>query len=215
MVKVKDANPGKPVSKVSPVGGKGSAGQVAFWVRVNGISGDDELYWNNDTKQLGLGTKTNPPDPSGYSDQGAGGPKVCFVSRTSQHAFRVVARGDGGTAIQGFNEGKAGGAGHFVITNPSNPSPPLAANTLGTGPLLDLTRGGTSKFRVSNEGNVGIGIFDTGDAPPSSKLHVASDSANNGYTGITIDVPGVGTKRILVGPPDSGGTGFRSLRVEN
>jgi len=63
---------------------------------------------------------------------------------------------------------------------------------------------------IDNVGKVGIGT-----TTPASRLHITSDSSTSGYTGVTVDIPGIGTRRISVGPPDSAGTGFRSLRVAN
>ena len=41
------------------VGGSGSVGQVAFWINSNTISGDNNLYWDNTNKKLGIRT-TSP-----------------------------------------------------------------------------------------------------------------------------------------------------------
>jgi hypothetical protein len=65
-------------------------------------------------------------------------------------------------------------------------------------------------FVIKNNGNVGIGT--TG---PQSQLHVTSDSATPYDTGISIEIPGVRTRRVVIGPPNSGGNGFRILRVAN
>ena len=40
----------------SLVGGSGANGQVAFWSSGDTISGDNELYWDNSSKRLGIGT---------------------------------------------------------------------------------------------------------------------------------------------------------------
>jgi hypothetical protein len=82
------------------------------------------------------------------------------------------------------------------------------------GTLLFYTRasGGSlsERMRIDTNGRVGVGM-----ASPSSRLHVSSDSATSGETGIIVEIPGIGTKRILIGPADSAGTGYRSLRVTN
>jgi len=68
----------------------------------------------------------------------------------------------------------------------------------------------TLRMKIDPAGKVGIGT-----STPSSRLHVTSDSATSGDTGVVVDIPGVGMRRVVVGPPDSGGTGYRSLRVVN
>jgi hypothetical protein len=40
----------------SLVGGSGASGQVAFWIGSDTISGDNQLYWDNANKRLGIGT---------------------------------------------------------------------------------------------------------------------------------------------------------------
>jgi hypothetical protein len=67
----------------------------------------------------------------------------------------------------------------------------------------------TEAMRIAG-GNVGIG------APtPSSRLHVTSDSTTSQETGVTVDIPGIGTRRIIVGDPNTAGAGYRTLRVAN
>ena len=41
------------------VSGSGASGQVAFWLDSSTLSGDDNLYWDNTNKRLGIGTN-NP-----------------------------------------------------------------------------------------------------------------------------------------------------------
>ena len=41
------------------VDGAGATGQASFWTDSNTISGDDDFYWNNTSKRLGIGTN-NP-----------------------------------------------------------------------------------------------------------------------------------------------------------
>jgi len=63
----------------------------------------------------------------------------------------------------------------------------------------------------SGKGNVGIGVGQT----PASRLHVSTDSLTLNETGITVEIPGVGPRRVIVGVADSAGLGFRALKVAN
>jgi len=80
--------------------------------------------------------------------------------------IRVEDNGSADT-IRAYKQSAVGRAGHFEITNVSNPSSVLEANTLGTGPLLDLKKNGITKVRVTNDGNVGIGT-----TSPQSTLQI-------------------------------------------
>jgi hypothetical protein len=41
-----------------PVNGTGSAGQISFWNGTTSQSGDNQLWWDNTNKRLGVGTTT-------------------------------------------------------------------------------------------------------------------------------------------------------------
>lgn len=66
------------------------------------------------------------------------------------------------------------------------------------------------RMLIDNDGKIGFGT-----QTPASKLHVTSDSATSGETGVTVDIPGVGSRRIIIGAPDSAGVGYRTLKVAN
>ena len=51
------------------VSGSGAAGQVTFWNTINTVSGDNDFYWDNVNKRLGIGN-TTPLSALGFS----GGP---------------------------------------------------------------------------------------------------------------------------------------------
>lgn len=63
---------------------------------------------------------------------------------------------------------------------------------------------------VNMHGHLGLGT-----TLPTAQLHVANDTMEPGSTGIVVDIPGVGTRRILVGRPNSAGKDFRILMVSN
>jgi len=85
---------------------------------------------------------------------------------------------------------------------------------LGTtnGPMSVVIRDPTGADAAnSGKGNVGIGVGPT----PASRLHVSTDSLTPNETGIIVEIPGLGPRRIIVGDADSAGVGFRALKVAN
>ena len=92
------------------VTGAGSAGQVAFWIDSSTISGDNELYWDNSNKRLGIGTNspsspltvvgTNPVikfgDGNGYGNLVAGG---TYVSLEGNNGGLFVQQSNGNVFI--------------------------------------------------------------------------------------------------------------------
>jgi len=115
-----------------------------------------------------------------------------------------------------------GGAGYGATSFPSGNRATLefyaAENWTDTAQGTYVTIGTTAtgsitvaeRLRVTASGNIGIGT-----ATPASRLHVTSDSPTLDDTGIVVEIPGIGARRIIVGPPNSAGTGFRALRVAN
>jgi len=75
---------------------------------------------------------------------------------------------------------------------------------------IDGTGAPSKSFVMTPGGYLGVGT-----EKPTSRLHATCDTSTKEDTGITVEIPGVGDRRIVVGPKDSAGTGYRSLRVAN
>jgi hypothetical protein len=108
----------------------------------------------------------------------------------------------------GYRADGTGAVGGIVRSN--NALPMMLGTT--NGPMSVVIRDPTGADSAnSGKGNVGIGVGET----PSSRLHVSTDSLTPNETGITVEIPGVGARRIVVGDADSAGPGFRALKVAN
>jgi len=108
----------------------------------------------------------------------------------------------------GYRADGTGAVGGIVRS--TNALPMMLGTT--NGPMSVVIRDPTGADSAnSGKGNVGIGVGET----PASRLHVSTDSLISNETGITVEIPGVGVRRIVVGDADSAGPGFRALKVAN
>jgi len=96
------------------------------------------------------------------------------------------------------------------IVRSLNALPMMLGTTNGPTSVVVLDPTGANEAN-SGKGNVGIGVGQT----PASRLHVSTDSLTLNETGITVEIPGVGPRRVIVGDADSAGLGFRALKVAN
>jgi hypothetical protein len=91
----------------NPVTGTGAAGQVAFWNGTSSQTGDNDLFWDNTNKRLGVGTST----PSS---------RVEIAGVTSGFAFKVSG-GFGTFTNQNFSINEYGSAAITgLLTDPNN-----------------------------------------------------------------------------------------------
>jgi hypothetical protein len=159
----------------------------------------------------GVGIGTNSPakmlDVAGSAQFGSGK----FILDASVAADLEIADYTNGAFL-----GVSGPGSYIAMGNGAGPSFQIALDRQYLNSLNIVTNGGAGNgkgviFDYAT-GNVGVGGF---ASAPASALHVTSDSVTTGETGVTVDIPGIGTRRILVGAADSAGSGFRTLMVAN
>ncbi len=155
----------------SRITGSGSAGQVTFWTGSSSIGGNNNLYWNNSSARLGIGT-TSPS----YRLQVAGSTRIdsyLGVGVNPSSTYRIYASGasygiraDGSTMGGYFRD--SGGTSYTYVA------------------YLDW-----GLYSVSDKnyfsGDVGIGTTN-----PSQKLDVRGDtyiSGRLGTLGRSVDCP--------------------------
>ena len=159
----------------TPVTGSGSTGQIAFWTGSSTLGGDNNLYWDNSNKRLGIGT-TSP-----------------------SAKLQIKASGNNNPANNGlyvFNPDNAGGDDDAIITarvgGSSAGDPFISLDIYGEygwtvgvdnsdGNKFKIDRGWAdvgeySDFVIDTSGNVGIGT-----ASPGAKLDVNGNARFDGY----------------------------------
>jgi hypothetical protein len=123
-------------SLVDPITGTGVSGQVAFWNGTNSQTGDNGLFWNNTTKNLGLGTsnplaKFNIESSSGYEILFTGSTNTDIIHYIPGTEFHISTIGTG------LFLGGSGDANHLAVYPTGN----VAVNSIDTG--ARFTVGGT------------------------------------------------------------------------
>ncbi len=158
--------------------GTGAAGQVTFFSATSTVTGDNNLYWDNTNKKLGIGTTT--PSASLHVNPSSGGNGEVNVERTSGTIINLQAQSALGVIGTNSNHDLAfktnGNAYVRLKTNgnvgigTSSPSSKLqVSGTLDATGISQLGSGGSNVYLTSSSaGNVGIGT-----SSPSAKLEIA------------------------------------------
>lgn len=176
---------GTGTGKVMPA--LSAPGQVAFWTSVINLSGDNNLYWDNANKRLGIGT-TSPQRPVHLVGN------ICLFERSSNSAGFIINRNGGD--VSGYNRWVFGAdepTGFVIKTYPWD----------GATAVEQLVISKDNPSTPENESRVGIGTT----SPTFGKLQVESDgesaiyvkdnsSGNCGYMG--------GTSEAVRGSSSSG-----------
>ena len=146
------------------VQGAGAIGQVSFWNGINSVTGDNNLYWDNSNKRLGVGTTspgvklqigsaTHAPDGNLVNN-------LLQIKSPSGLAYLTIGNGDTVDSTSYI-----GGASGFLLFG-------------------SVTDAGVQSehIRMTNTGNVGIGT-----TSPDSLLHVSADVTVANIGTITIE----------------------------
>ena len=138
----------------SGLSGTGSNGQVTFWTGANTISGDSDFFWDNSTKELGIGT--NSPNGLLHVSSGTAGDAILRLESDTDDNDendnpRIIFEQDGGnvSAILGLAEG----VDEFFADDLSNAFFIEAVPT----DSIQFATGNTARMTILDSGEVGIG----------------------------------------------------------
>lgn len=163
--------------------GTGAAGQVTFFSATSTVTGDNNLYWDNTNKRLGVGT-TSPSTKLQVN-----GTITADTHFTSSDSNVTLSTSGTGGVVRLRPNGISSTTGQVVVLDSGNvgigtvsPSAKLEVNgTLIATGISQLGSGGNNVYLTSSSaGNVGIGT-----SSPSYKLDVRKNQA--GYTYIASD----------------------------
>ncbi len=152
------------------VSGAGTAGQVTFWNSQNEVAGDNNFFWDNTNKRLGIGTTV--PE---YSLDVSNSARINSLSSNSvQLIIDNSNTADAGTEtseirfrhyrtyVPGIND-----AGSVIVGKEEKWDASGDRNSYMSFGTRKGTEGVTEKIRIDSSGNVGIGTDS-----PDVKLHV-------------------------------------------
>ena len=137
------------------VSGSGAAGQVTFWNTINTVDGDNDFYWDNVNKRLGIGT-TSPDSLLEIS------------SGTTTDFLKLTSTGSNASPAKIIFEKSATEQG--IVEYVRNGDLRIYNTDGDGGVLIDGSSASGNDLYVKNDGNVGIGTNS-----PSEKLDVAGN----------------------------------------
>lgn len=150
----------------SEVTGSGSSGQVAFWNGTSTVTGDNDLWWDNTNKRLGIGTTTPQAKLEIVNGE-------VWIFNNNQNPRILI--GDNGTTGQyGFLQWDSNNDYYRIETTGTNglkinDNYVSIGNIYPSQPLI-VASGTTELFRVQSDGKVGIGT-----TAPAQVLDVAGN----------------------------------------
>jgi hypothetical protein len=101
---VSDALAGKQNTLANPVTGTGENGQVAFWNGTNSQTGDNNLFWDNTNKRLGIGATPATTVRLDVRAQGALSTDIAFRVRNSANTADFLSVNGNGNIIVGLGQ---------------------------------------------------------------------------------------------------------------
>lgn len=139
-------------------------------------------------------------------------------SNTNMHGVWIYNHDFPGTVLFPVLTAKTGGHA-VVVTAKTETSVEAWTNAFA---LLDgVTTSAAARLRITNLGAIIMNVPSafTGSYfsinENSVNVFQVDDSAASNELPVVVTIPGIGAKRIVVGAADSGGTGFRLLRITN
>jgi hypothetical protein len=132
------------------VQGSGATGQVTFWNSINAVTGDNDFYWDNVNKRLGIGT-TSPVTKLQVDD-------------TSDFSVALSKRGSTSSALKFTLSNPATTTNTWKIEHDAGENLHIFGYSADN---LLISTNSTERMRVDSAGNVGIGT-----SSPVAKLDV-------------------------------------------
>jgi len=137
--------------------GTGAAGQVTFFSAASTVTGDNNLYWDNTNKRLGVGT-TSPDRKFEVASTGTG--EMCITGATGSRLY-----------FRPTTSYSPGGNFGILVTGSGGPS------YLSTMTITGYNNGLNTVMTLKGDGNVGIGT-----ATPVAKLQVEGSFISSGIS---------------------------------
>ena len=169
------------------VDGSGATGQATFWTDSDTISGDDDFYWDNTNKRLGLGTSS--PSNELHISKSQNSTTTLQVenantgtgARANLHLQSDASRIDLYATSSTYN-GVASWIDAGVINTSTSASGGLILNAQSTG--IKFQTGLTERARLDSSGRLGLNT-----SSPSTVLHIDQPS-NDRAGGLYLETQG-------------------------
>jgi len=125
--------------------GSGTSGQVSFWNGTSSIAGDNNFFWDNTNKRLGIGT-TTPVSKLSVTDSTSARGAFLDVNTVASHSGLWLGANDLTPSVSNYNLLSNGTS--LFINRP-------------TGGSIDFRQNNTTQMTILTSGNVGIGTTTT------------------------------------------------------
>lgn len=179
----------------NPVTGVGTAGQVAFFSAESTIAGDNNLYWDNTTKRLGIGTTSLYTNVTVGSGTGA---KYIAIVDTADSTYNIAYIGHSGTKLHlGFSNSNTSISERNAISIDS------ATLYVGIGVSSPVNR-----FQIGSLGSTGFSgnTFAFGNGTAATAFFQANTSTQMYLSTYLAILPsGGGTGNVVIGALTSNG----------
>jgi hypothetical protein len=173
----------------NPVTGVGTVGQVAFFSAESTIAGDNNLYWDNATKRLGVGTTSLYTNLTVGSGTGA---KYVAIVDTADSTYNIAYIGHSGTKLHiGFSNSNTSISERNAIS--------IDSSTLYVGVGVSAP---VNRFQIGSMGSTGFSgnTFAFGNGTAATAFFQANSSTQMYLsTYLAIMPSGSGTGNVVIG----------------